>query len=122
MTMKTLKLSAIVFAIVLSGAAFGQTETNAGISANNEKGDRIIKALELNEEQEAKFRVEVKTLRANLKANKAKIETIKAENKQLKADFDAKAKTILTEEQYAKFTAMKKEKKAKAGMKHKMGK
>jgi DNA replication protein DnaC len=97
--MKTIKIVLSTFAL-LAMVSFSNAQNTDKAAANKERTEKIIKHLELSEEQAVKARElanKYSTLFSNAKDD--------AERKKLNDEADAETKKILTEEQYKKYKA-----------------
>jgi len=97
--MKTLKIGLTLFTLLVM-VTFGSAQTPEQTAKNKERTEKIIKHLELSEEQAVKART-INEKYFNLLAN-AKTDEDK---KRLTDEADAEAKKVLTEEQYKKYRA-----------------
>jgi len=97
--MKTLKIGLTLFTMLVM-VTFGSAQTPEQTAKNKERTEKIIKHLELSEEQAVNART-INEKYFNLLAN-AKTDTDK---KRLNDEADADVKKVLTEEQYKKYRA-----------------
>ncbi|MBI2280075.1 MAG: hypothetical protein HYU68_05245 [Bacteroidetes bacterium] len=99
--MKTIKIGLMVFTmLVMVTFSSAQATDKDKVAANKEKTEKLIKHLELSEEQAVKARA-LNEKYFGLMTNAADA----TEKKRLNDEADAEAKKLLTEEQYKKYRA-----------------
>lgn len=97
--MKAIKIGLMVFTMLIM-VTFSSAQTAEQKSANKERTEKIIKHLELSEEQAVKARA-LNEKYFGLMTNTADA----TEKKRLNDEADAEAKKLLTDEQYKKYRA-----------------
>lgn len=97
--MKTIKIVLSAFAMIAM-VSFSNAQNEDKAAATRERTEKIIKHLELSEEQAAKART-INEKYIGLLANAAN----DTEKKKLNDEADAEVKKLLTEEQYKKYRA-----------------
>lgn len=97
--MKAIKIGLMVFTMLVM-VTFSSAQTTDKVAANKEKTEKLIKHLELSEEQAVKARA-LNEKYFGLMTNAADA----TEKKRLNDEADAEAKKLLTEEQYKKYRA-----------------